>query len=175
MSFIGMRPERKANMLMAAFNPAGCRVESFKVPNPVELAHDFLWRVHRVTPAKGVITIFNRSHYEDVLAARVHELVPRRMWERRYRHITDFEALLVEDGPIILRFFLYISKQEQKARQQDSDRAWKLCAAGAARRFHHTLQDKVVLRQTPAINPSCPCKVSGSSRARRTKVGLHLS
>ncbi|HEX6508210.1 MAG TPA: PPK2 family polyphosphate kinase [Chloroflexota bacterium] len=116
--------------VMAAFNPAGCRVESFKVPTPVELAHDFLWRVHRVTPANGAISIFNRSHYEDVLVARVHKLVPQKVWERRYAHINDFESLLADNGTIILKFFLYISKQEQKerleARQQDPMKAWKL-------------------------------------------------
>lgn len=116
--------------VMGAFNPAGCRVESFKVPNPVELAHDFLWRVHRVTPSLGSIAIFNRSHYEDVLVARVHKLAPRSVWERRYRHINDFESLLSDSGTIILKFFLYISKQEQKerleARQRDPLKAWKL-------------------------------------------------
>lgn len=121
------------NHVMRHFNPAGCRVESFKVPNPVELAHDFLWRVHRVTPPNGVITIFNRSHYEDVLVVRVHNLVPNHVWERRYQHINDFEALLADNGTIILKFFLYISKQEQKerleARQQDPMKAWKLSSS----------------------------------------------
>lgn len=118
------------NHVIAHFNPAGCRVESFKVPNPVELAHDFLWRAHRVTPPKGFISIFNRSYYEDVLVARVHQLVPKRIWERRYKHINDFEALLVDNGTSILKFFLYISKQEQQerleARQRDPTKAWKL-------------------------------------------------
>jgi PPK2 family polyphosphate:nucleotide phosphotransferase len=117
----------------AHFNPAGCQVESFKVPTPAELAHDFLWRVHLVSPPKGTVTIFNRSHYEDVLVARVHELVPRSVWERRYRHINEFEALLVDSGTIILKFFLYISREEQKqrleARQQDPMKAWKLSSS----------------------------------------------
>lgn len=116
--------------VMGAFNPAGCRVESFKVPNQFELAHDFLWRVHRVTPPRGSIAIFNRSHYEDVLVARVHNLVPPGVWERRYGHINDFESLLADNGTIILKFFLYISKREQRerleAREQDPLKAWKL-------------------------------------------------
>jgi PPK2 family polyphosphate:nucleotide phosphotransferase len=118
------------NHVMAHFNPAACRVESFKAPNPVELAHDFLWRVHRVTPQKGFISIFNRSHYEDVLIARVHKLVPKKVWERRYQHINDFEELLADSGTIIMKFFLYVSKDEQRARlearQQDKMKAWKL-------------------------------------------------
>jgi PPK2 family polyphosphate:nucleotide phosphotransferase len=116
--------------VMAQFNPAGCRVESFKVPTPEEQAHDFLWRCHRVTPAQGIITIFNRSHYEDVLVVRVHNLVPKATWEKRYAHINHFEHLLVDSGTILLKFFLYISKEEQRqrllAREQDADKAWKL-------------------------------------------------
>jgi PPK2 family polyphosphate:nucleotide phosphotransferase len=116
--------------VMAQFNPASCRVESFKVPTPEERAHDFLWRCHRVTPAAGTITIFNRSHYEDVLAARVQQLVPRAVWERRFRTINHFEELLTENGTIILKFFLHISKQEQRdrllSREHDRERAWKL-------------------------------------------------
>jgi PPK2 family polyphosphate:nucleotide phosphotransferase len=116
--------------VMAHFSPTGVRVEAFKEPTPVELAHDFLWRVHQVTPSKGVMTIFNRSHYEDVLATRVHKLVPKRVWERRYDHINNFEALLDGSGTIILKFFLHISKDEQRkrleARQNDPMKAWKL-------------------------------------------------
>jgi PPK2 family polyphosphate:nucleotide phosphotransferase len=116
--------------VMAHINPTGCRVEAFKEPTPVELAHDFLWRVHRVTPAKGIMTIFNRSHYEDVLVARVHQLVPKKVWERRYDQINNFETLLADSRTIILKFFLHISKQEQRkrleARQHDPMKAWKL-------------------------------------------------
>jgi PPK2 family polyphosphate:nucleotide phosphotransferase len=119
--------------VMASFNPIGCRVESFKIPTPIEQAHDFLWRVHLVTPPRGMISIFNRSHYEDVLVTRVHNLVPQRVWESRYTHINNFEALLTDSGTTILKFFLYISKEEQRqrllAREADRDKAWKLSTA----------------------------------------------
>lgn len=118
--------------VMAHFSPSGVRVESFKEPTPLELAHDFLWRVHRVTPPLGTMTIFNRSHYEDVLVARVHNLVPRSVWERRYDHINAFESLLADSGTLILKFFLHISKREQRqrleARENDPTKAWKLSA-----------------------------------------------
>ncbi len=119
--------------VMAELNPTACRVESFKAPTPVELAHDFLWRVHAVTPPKGTISIFNRSHYEDVLVARVHELAPPDVIQQRYTHINNFESLLHDAGTIILKFFLYISKEEQRdrllAREKDKDKAWKLSAS----------------------------------------------
>ena len=118
--------------VMDDVNPLGCRVESFKVPSEEELAHDFLWRVHKVAPPRGIITIFNRSQYEDVLVVRVHNLVARSVWQARYQHINDFEQLLVESGTIILKFFLYISKDEQKkrllAREREAEKAWKLSA-----------------------------------------------
>jgi PPK2 family polyphosphate:nucleotide phosphotransferase len=97
-------------------NPQGVRVANFKVPTPKELAHDYLWRIHQQTPEKGEIVIFNRSHYEDVLVVRIHELVPKEVWQKRYEHINDFEKILVEEGTTILKFFLYISKDEQKQR-----------------------------------------------------------
>jgi PPK2 family polyphosphate:nucleotide phosphotransferase len=110
--------------VMDDVNPLGCRVESFKVPTAEELAHDFLWRVHKVVPPRGRITIFNRSHYEDVLVARVHELVAKRVWKHRYHQINEFERLLAENHTIILKFFLHISSDEQKerleARQQET-------------------------------------------------------
>lgn len=119
--------------VMAQFNPAGCRVESFKVPTPQELAHDFLWRIHRATPPTSGITIFNRSHYEDVLVTRVHKLVPKETWQRRYEQINNFEALLAGSGTIVMKFFLHISKEEQRerllAREKDKDKAWKLSAS----------------------------------------------
>jgi PPK2 family polyphosphate:nucleotide phosphotransferase len=118
--------------VMSDVNPLGCRVESFKVPTQEELSHDFLWRVHKLVPPKGWITIFNRSHYEDVLVARVHDLVAKRIWKGRFRHINEFERLLAENNTIILKFFLHISSDEQKkrleAREQDSTKAWKLSA-----------------------------------------------
>jgi PPK2 family polyphosphate:nucleotide phosphotransferase len=116
--------------VMSAINPIGCHVWSFKVPTSEELAHDFLWRIHRRTPARGMMAIFNRSHYEDVLVARVHKLVPRGVWQTRYDEINAFEQTLTNSGVILLKFFLYVSKDEQKqrllAREQDSTKAWKL-------------------------------------------------
>jgi len=99
-------------------NPQGVKVASFKVPTSQELAHDYLWRVHRHTPGRGEIVIFNRSHYEDVLAVRVHELVPPEVWGLRYEHINAFEKLLADEGTTILKFYLHIDKAEQKARLQ---------------------------------------------------------
>ncbi len=100
-------------------DPQGVRVASFKVPTPVELDHDYLWRIHKEVPGRGELVIFNRSHYEDVLVVRVHELVPREIWERRYEEINNFEKLLYDEGTLILKFFLNISKDEQKQRLQD--------------------------------------------------------
>jgi PPK2 family polyphosphate:nucleotide phosphotransferase len=104
-------------------------VTSFKVPSSTEMAHDFLWRVHQATPAKGMIGIFNRSHYEDVLVVRVNRLAPEVVWRRRYEHINAFEQLLADNGTRILKFFLHISKDEQKARLEDRlkspDEQWK--------------------------------------------------
>lgn len=102
--------------VMSAFNPQGCAVASFKVPTREELAHDFLWRVHKVAPPRGMVGIFNRSHYEDVLVVRVEELVPKSVWERRYDAINAFEQLLADSGVIIVKFFLHLSKEEQKER-----------------------------------------------------------
>ncbi len=116
--------------VLAYVNPQGCEVHPFKAPTQEELAHDFLWRVHKVTPGKGTMGIFNRSHYEDVLVARVHNLVPEKVWSHRYQEINNFEQLLANNGMIILKFFLYISYDEQErrllAREQDKDKAWKL-------------------------------------------------
>jgi PPK2 family polyphosphate:nucleotide phosphotransferase len=116
--------------VLSHVNPQGCEVYSFKAPTPEELAHDFLWRVHKVTPGKGVLGIFNRSHYEDVLVARVHNLVPEQLWSRRYQEINNFEQLLAANKMIILKFYLHISYDEQErrlvAREQDKDKAWKI-------------------------------------------------
>jgi PPK2 family polyphosphate:nucleotide phosphotransferase len=118
--------------VLDSVDPQGCRVESFKVPTEEELAHDFLWRVHRVVPRKGMIGVFNRSHYEDVLVVRVRELAPEPVWRARYAQINHFEALLAESGTIVLKFFLHISKKEQEERllerEQDPAKAWKLAA-----------------------------------------------
>ncbi len=108
----------------------GARMADFKTPSSLELAHDFLWRVHYRAPRRGDIVVFNRSHYEDVLIARVRNLVPESVWSKRYRHINDFERLLADHNTIILKFFLHISKDEQKKRllerEQDISKAWKL-------------------------------------------------
>ena len=105
--------------VMSAFNPMGCPVTSFKVPTDEERGHDYLWRVHRRTPAKGDIGIFNRSHYEDVLVVRVHELVPKETWSRRYDQINAWERTLVEEGTTIVKFFLAIDQDEQRERLRD--------------------------------------------------------
>ncbi|APZ91121.1 polyphosphate kinase 2 family protein [Fuerstiella marisgermanici] len=110
-------------------NPQGVRVTSFKKPSELELAHDFLWRIHKAVPAKGMIGVFNRSHYEDVLVVRVHNIVPKSVWQPRYEVINQFEKHLVDSGTTILKFFLHISKKEQRERMQDRldqpDKHWK--------------------------------------------------
>lgn len=100
-------------------NSQGCVVSSFRRPTEYELARDYLWRVHQVVPPKGSIGVFNRSHYEDVLVVRVHELVPRETWSRRYQQINDFERILSENGVRIVKFFLHISREEQQQRLLD--------------------------------------------------------
>ncbi len=119
--------------VMAGINPQGCRVTNFKEPSTEEKAHDFLWRVHAAVPRIGDFGIFNRSHYEDVLVARVHNLVPKPVWSRRYRQINDFEAALDENHIRIVKFFLHISKDEQKKRflqrLDDPAKQWKLSEA----------------------------------------------
>jgi PPK2 family polyphosphate:nucleotide phosphotransferase len=115
--------------VMGGFNPMGCTVTSFKVPTAIEIAHDYLWRIHQRTPARGEIAIFNRSHYEDVLVVRVHELAPKGVWSKRYDQINAFEEVLAESGTTILKFFLYIDREEQKKRFQERidnpDKRWK--------------------------------------------------
>ena len=110
-------------------NPLGCQVSSFKVPSVEELKHDFLWRYHQRTPARGMIAIFNRSHYEDVLVVRVKRLVPEKVWRPRYEMINDFEKLLVRSDVTVVKFFLHISKAEQKRRlerrRDDPQKQWK--------------------------------------------------
>lgn len=119
-------------------NPQGVQVASFKKPTDRELAHDYLWRVHQHTPAAGRITIFNRSHYEDVLVVRVRDLVPPDVWRRRYDHINHFEKLLADEGTTILKFFLHISKEEQKERLQarldEPHKRWKFSRGDLAER-----------------------------------------
>ena len=119
-------------------NPQGVKVASFKKPTEEELARDYLWRAHAVVPADGQITVFNRSHYEDVLVVRVHDLVPEERWRRRYGHIRDWEQMLVDEGTTIIKLFLHISPEEQKERLQDRldepDKHWKFAKGDLAER-----------------------------------------
>jgi PPK2 family polyphosphate:nucleotide phosphotransferase len=122
----------------SAFNPAGVAVTSFKQPTPEELSHDYLWRVHRATPAKGRVGVFNRSQYEDVLAVRVHQLQPRSVWSRRYAEINAWEQMLSANGTVIVKLFLHVSKAEQRhrlmARTRDPLKNWKISASDLADR-----------------------------------------
>ena len=119
-------------------NPQGVSVTGFKVPSAEELDHDYLWRIHRHAPGKGEITVFNRSHYEDVLVVRVHSLVDPETWGRRYDHINEFERLLAEEGTTILKFFLHIGLEEQKerllARLREPQKRWKFNAGDLGER-----------------------------------------
>jgi len=118
--------------VVGCLNPRGVSVVSFGVPTEAERQHDFLWRVHRHAPRLGEFSIFNRSHYEDVLVVRVHDLAPKKLWQARFEHIRDFEQLLAEHGTIVLKYFLHITKKEQKERllerEADPEAAWKLNA-----------------------------------------------
>jgi PPK2 family polyphosphate:nucleotide phosphotransferase len=120
------------NRILSYINVQSCRTVAFKVPTADELSHDFLWRIHRHAPEVGGVTIFNRSHYEDVVVVRVHRLVPKEVWCERYERINEFEELLAESRTIVLKFFLHISEKEQEerllAREQDPAKAWKLSA-----------------------------------------------
>jgi PPK2 family polyphosphate:nucleotide phosphotransferase len=119
--------------VLGAMNPQGCRVASFRQPTTLERDHDFLWRAHRDTPAKSEVTIFNRSHYEDVLVVRIHDLVPKPVWSKHYDQINNFEQCLTENGTHIIKFFLHISKDEQlkrfKERLDDPSKHWKISDA----------------------------------------------
>ncbi|MFO7649974.1 MAG: polyphosphate kinase 2 family protein [bacterium] len=126
--------------VMLGVSPQSCRVTSFRVPSAEELAHDFLWRVHRAVPGRGEIGIFNRSHYEDVLIVRVHNLVPEKRWRGRYDEINDFERMLARNGTHILKFFLHISRDEQRRRLQqrlaDPTKNWKMSLGDLREREH---------------------------------------
>jgi PPK2 family polyphosphate:nucleotide phosphotransferase len=119
-------------------NPQGCRVMNFKAPGPHELSHDYLWRVHLAMPPRGYVAVFNRSHYEDVLVARVKDLVPRTVWRKRYDHINDFERMADDEGFHFIKFFLHISRDYQKRRLQrrleDPAKHWKFDPADLAAR-----------------------------------------
>ena len=120
------------NHVLGGMNPQGTRVHGFKAPSSEEAAHDFLWRIHQNTPRKGEVAIFNRSHYEDVLVTRVHNLVSEKVWEKRYELINEFEKNLVDNGTHIVKFYLHITKEEQlrrfKQRLDDPARHWKISA-----------------------------------------------
>jgi len=119
--------------VIGSMNPQGCRVVSFKKPTQQELSHDFLWRIKRQVPKPGEVVIFNRSHYEDVLVVRVHDLVPKEVWSTRYEQINEFEQRLIDNDTHILKFFLHVSKEEQlkrfKQRLDDPTRRWKISEA----------------------------------------------
>jgi PPK2 family polyphosphate:nucleotide phosphotransferase len=141
--------------IFSGVDPQGVRVASFKVPTPAELDHDFLWRVHTQTPAKGEIAIFNRSHYEDVLVVRVHKLVEPEVWHERYAAINAFEQNLLDEGTTVLKFFLHISADVQKRRLQerlqDPRKRWKFSSADLKERpfwpdYMHAYED--VLEKT---------------------------
>jgi PPK2 family polyphosphate:nucleotide phosphotransferase len=115
--------------VMGAFNPQGVEITAFKVPSEEERAHDFLWRVHKATPRRGMVGIFNRSHYEDVLVVRVAGLAPEKVWSKRFRHINEFERVLVDSGVAVVKLFLHITPEEQARRLQDRidtpEKQWK--------------------------------------------------
>ena len=126
--------------VFGAFNPQGCNVVAFKAPSAEELSRDFLWRVHRHVPARGQVTVFNRSHYEDVLVVRVEGLAPKAVWEPRYAQINDFERLLNESGTRVVKIFLHISHKEQKLRFEERlatrEKQWKFDPADLEKRRH---------------------------------------
>ncbi len=123
---------------------------SFKVPTPIERGHDFLWRVHQQTPGVGEVVFFNRSHYEDVLVVRVHNLAPEKLWKERYDHINRFEELLFEHNTIVLKFMLHISIDEQEkrllAREEDKSKAWKLNPGDWEERKYWMITPKLMKR-----------------------------
>jgi PPK2 family polyphosphate:nucleotide phosphotransferase len=147
--------------VMSGVNPEGCMVTSFKEPTKIELDHDFLWRVHAAVPGIGTIGIFNRSHYEDVLIARVHKLVPKSVWHARYDQINDFEALLEASGVRILKFFLHMSSEEQeerfRKRLEDPNRNWKASPADFRERKYwddyQTAYEEAIARCSKAHAP----------------------
>lgn len=141
--------------VLGSMNPQGTYVRAFKVPSAEEAAHDFLWRAHRAAPARGQIAIFNRSHYEDVLVTRVHDLVPKVIWSKRYDRINEFEKNLVQSGTHILKFFLHISPEEQlrrfKQRLDDPHKQWKISESDYTERAYwdeYTKAYEAVLERT---------------------------
>ena len=139
--------------VFSGVNPSGVRVARFQAPTRIELARDYLWRVHAQVPEKGDIVIFNRSHYEDVLAARVNGLVPPEVWRRRYGHIRDFEQMLHDEGTTLVKFYLHIDRDEQRERLQarldDPDKRWKFDAHDLDQRrlwpqYMHAFRDAII-------------------------------
>jgi PPK2 family polyphosphate:nucleotide phosphotransferase len=126
--------------VFSGVNPQGVSVARFAAPTPLELAHDYLWRVHREVPAKGRIVVFNRSHYEDVLVVRVNSIVPRKVWRKRYAHLRNFEQMLADEGTTILKFYLHIDAEEQRQRLQarldEPAKNWKFDAHDLEQRKH---------------------------------------
>jgi PPK2 family polyphosphate:nucleotide phosphotransferase len=143
--------------LCFGLNPAGLEVARFKAPTQAELDHDFLWRAHKVAPNKGMIGIWNRSHYEDVLIARVHKLVPKKVWKARYDQINSFEKILSENGTAIVKFMLHISKDEQKkrlqARIENPNKRWKFSPADLKSAPHGTIIRKLMRTRSIAARP----------------------
>jgi PPK2 family polyphosphate:nucleotide phosphotransferase len=168
----GMDTSGKGGAIRKAFealNPTGVHVATFKAPTEPELAHDFLWRVHPHVPGDGMISIFDRSHYEDVLIVRVRTLVPEERWNARYGHIRDFEQMLVDEGTTIRKFFLHISHEEQAARLQaritDPTKRWKFRVADLAERKlwdHYQQAYDDAIRHT--ATPSAPWIVVPADR-----------
>lgn len=147
--------------VMSGLNPQGVNVTSFKVPEGAEKRHDYLWRIHNAVPEHGMIGIFNRSHYEDVLVVRVHSLVPKPVWSKRFAQINDFERMLVDNGVAVLKFLLYISKDEQarrfRARLEDKSKNWKFSPADVEERgyWDQYIQayDDILSKCSPAHAP----------------------
>ncbi len=139
--------------VFSGVNPQGCQVWSFKKPSPEETSHDFLWRYHYRAPQRGMITIFNRSHYEDVLVVRVHNLVPEDVWRKRYHTINEFEQMLTFNNITVVKFYLHISKDEQKrrleSRLENPDKRWKFSSSDIQER---RLWDDYQLAFEEAIN-----------------------
>ena len=161
--------------------PRHGRVQSAKLPDRFlqgtraeELSHDFLWRISRAAPRRGFVGIFNRSHYEDVLVVRVHNLVPRSEWQMRYERINTFERLLVEGGTTIVKLFLHISKKEQKKRLQsrldDPDKRWKLCSSDVKERSYWNQYQRAYEKALASATPNMPLGIS----SRPTTSGIAI-
>ena len=150
--------------VMSGLNPQSCKVTAFKSPSAEEQAHHFLWRIQKAVPAKGEIGIFNRSHYEDVLVVRVHDLAPKSVWSKRFEQINAFEKMLSDNNVTVVKFFLFISKDEQKrrleARLQDPDKNWKFTPSDLAeRRFWNDYMEAFEDALTQCSTPWAPWHV----------------